>query len=359
MRLFTFIAIFFASILFVKTEAQITITSNDMPFSGDTIRTSFALNFENFDFSRTGPNQAWDFSTLVPSSQRLDTFKTVSQTPVLLWPSFFASSNLVLKVSLGELLPGIAIDEAYQFFNRSTNSFKDFGYGIIFSGFPLPLKFSTPDIVYNFPLNYEQSFNSNAFMELSVPDLGYISIQRNRTTEVDGWGSITTPYGTFDAIRLKSMVQEFDSLYADTAGQGMMIERNYTEYKWLAKNQKIPVLQCVQDDLLGTTVTYPDVYRDLTVGLNQLLISTDLKVFPNPVSKNVSIELNHAEQGAVTIRVLNAAGQQVYEENFEKNDNLNTRYQLKGDFAKISNGLYFIELRQANTIYQSKFIVQH
>jgi hypothetical protein len=176
---------------------------------------------------------------------------------------------------------------------------------------------------------------------------------------VDGWGSITTPYGTFEVIKLKSVVQEFDSLYADTAGQGIMIERNYIEYKWLAKDQKIPVLHCIQDDLLGTTVIYPDIYRDLTVGLNQQLVSTELKVFPNPVSKSLTIEIDRVNQGTVSIRILNATGQLIYEENFEKTDSFSQKHELKGDFTKFPNGLYLIELRQANTICQSKFLIQH
>lgn len=355
----TLLAIFFASMFYFQAEAQITITSADMPVAGDTVRTSFALNFENFDFSRTGPNETWNFSTLTASSQRLDTFLTVKQTPVLLWPSFFVSANVVQKVSLGELLPGIQIDNAFQFFNRSTNSYKDFGYGILFSGIPVPLKFSTPDVIFNFPLNMGQTYSSVALAELSIPDIGFISIERNRQTEVDGWGSLTTPYGTFEVIRLKSVVQEFDSLYADTASQGFKIERNYIEYKWLAKNKKIPVLQCIQDDLLGTTVFYADIYRDLTVGLEPQKEVTELKVFPNPISQRLSIEFDCADQETALIRILNTTGQLVYEETFEKSNAFGHRRQLQGDFSAFANGLYLIEIRQTNKLFQSKFILQH
>jgi hypothetical protein len=359
MKQITLFAIVFASMIYLQNEAQITITSADMPVAGDTVRTSFALNFENFDFSRTGSNETWDFSTLAAASQRLDTFLTVKQTPVLLWPSFFASANVVQKVALGELLPGIQIDNAYQFFNRSTNSFKDFGYGILFSGIPVPLKFSTPDVIYNFPLNMGQTYASTALSELSIPDIGFISIERNRQTEVDGWGSITTPYGTFDVIRLKSIVQEFDSLYADTASQGFKIERNYIEYKWLAKNKKVPVLQCTQDDLLGTTVFYADVYRDLTVGLDSHKEISKLNVFPNPVSQHLSVEFDRLDQETALIRISNTTGQLVYEEVVEKSDTFESRYQLQGDFSAFPNGLYLIEIRQSNKLFQSKFILQH
>ena len=48
----------------IKINAQITITSANMPSSGDTIRYSNASLASVGDYTATGSNYNWDFSTL-------------------------------------------------------------------------------------------------------------------------------------------------------------------------------------------------------------------------------------------------------------------------------------------------------
>ncbi len=51
-------------IIQIQTQAQITITRNDMPVIGDTIRVSTATNLPGIDQSLTGPSHTWGFSSL-------------------------------------------------------------------------------------------------------------------------------------------------------------------------------------------------------------------------------------------------------------------------------------------------------
>jgi len=340
----------------LSVNAQIVIDNNDMPFAGDTVRMSFAVNTANFDFSQTGPNSTWDFRALMPATQLLDTFKTVSETPVFFWPSFFASSNLALRLDNGELLPGLVLDDAYQFYHRSTSAYKDFGYGIILSGIPLPLKFTTPDLVYTFPLTADQSYESLASLEFSLPDLGYISIERQRQTTVDGWGTLMTPYGNFEVIKLKSVVAELDSIYADTAGQGIMIERNYIEYKWLAKNHKVPLLQCVEDQILGTTVMYKDSLRDLTVGIKEIENQVKADIFPNPVEDYIYVSVSSDSDKACNFKIFDSVSRLIYEEVFFPSKSSTTKINF--NFSKLPPGLYLVDLQQNDYHKQTKIILQ-
>jgi hypothetical protein len=54
--------------------AQITITNVDMPNVSETFRLSTTLDMQGLDPVLTGANYSWGFSTLVPDSQRVDTF---------------------------------------------------------------------------------------------------------------------------------------------------------------------------------------------------------------------------------------------------------------------------------------------
>src|SRR6185369_9997600 len=77
-----------------------------------------------------------------------------------------------------------------------------------------------------------------------IPNFGYYRKQQTRTNEVDGWGTLITPFGTFNTLRVKSTLNITDSIYLDTLGFGLTIPRQtIVEYKWLAPGKKIPVLE--------------------------------------------------------------------------------------------------------------------
>jgi len=88
------------------------------------------------------------------------------------------------------------------------------------------LKFNNPDEWYQFPMNYGQTYADEAALEMALPDVGYVLIERSRQNTIDGWGSLTTPYGTFEVLRYKSEVSEYDSLEMNGIGQG--IYRNFS-----------------------------------------------------------------------------------------------------------------------------------
>jgi gliding motility-associated-like protein len=70
-------------------------------------------------------------------------------------------------------------------------------------------------------------------------------------------GTLLTPFGTFNALRIKSTLQISDSIYLDTLGFGITIPRQtIVEYKWLGAGKKIPLLEVdVTNALLGNGFT--------------------------------------------------------------------------------------------------------
>lgn len=337
------------------TFAQISIDSGDMPSVGDTVRTSIALPPFSYDFSATGENFLWDFSDLLPVSQRLDTFKTVQQTPVFFWPSFFIVANMATAFDPGELLPGLVFDQAYQFIQKNASSYSDFGYGLIVQGLPLPLRFNAPDILYTFPMNYESSFSSDADLSFALPDIGYLAIDRNRQNLVDGWGNVTTPFGSFNALRLKSEIFEVDSIYIDSIGQGFRLERVYTEYKWIAKNQKIPILTVIDDQLLGTTVIYRDSIRDLTVGFNaKEEASYDLRVYPNPVNEALNVSFC-ANKTPMALRIVSMDGNEVFYKALDLSNENCQNFSLNLPMG-IKPGIYLVQLINRDALITRRLV---
>lgn len=329
-------------LIFFQAGAQITITSADMPSVGDTVRTSIALNPEAFDFSQTGANYSWDFSGLNPVNQRVDTFLAVSSTPVVFWPFFITSADLANTFNPATLLPGLPDVMAYRFLENSNSRYQDLGYGLIFEGTPIPLKYSNADEIYQFPMSFGQTYSDDALLELALPDVGYVLLERSRQNTIDGWGTLTTPYGSFEVLRYKSEVVEYDSLFIN--GTGQAVARNYTEYHWLAQGMDVPLLQVTLDEALGNVVVYQDSARVINVGLfESQKAHTALQVYPNPASQNSKVIVDAKKATIASLSIFDQQGKMVYRDQRQLMQGQNVIFLNANQHFK-GKGLYTIQI---------------
>ncbi|MCX6251714.1 MAG: T9SS type A sorting domain-containing protein [Bacteroidetes bacterium] len=245
----------------VSGFTQIVIDQSDMPVAGDTLRVSIATAIPG-DFTKTGNDTTWDFSELSAMNQLVDTFVTKQSTPVL-FQLAFPAANLASPGGV-PALPGIAIQNPYTFFENSESFFGNLGFAfsVTLNGFPLPATapYNNPDKYYTFPLNINSNWNSTSSVNLSFPGLASFYTSRSRESQVDGWGTLITPFGTFSTLRVKSHLIEYDSLFLSTPGIGLPVLRDITEYKWLANGKGIPLLQINQEGPV-TTAIYRDIFR--------------------------------------------------------------------------------------------------
>jgi len=292
---------------------QITITNNDMPSAGDTIRKSTNFTTNGVDYTLTGENYNWDFSGLTSLIQTVDTFASVGSVPFFYQLVFIPNlvANLAQKYSDIDTIPDIEIVDPYRFFKNSSSSFNDVGIAVTINSLPIPLKYDSPDIVYVFPVGYGNSDSCNSSLDLSLAGIGYIGIDRKRVNHVDGWGTLETPNGTFDVIRQKSEVFEEDTIYIDSIGFGFAINREYTEYKWIGNNHGIPLLQVTEEGLV-VTVQYIDSIRNPVTAVPETLATgTRMQVVPNPVSHNTRLKLDLQNSSRVELDIFNLSGVKV------------------------------------------------
>jgi hypothetical protein len=247
---------------------QIIIDQSDMPNPGDTLRVSISTAIPE-DYTKTGMDTTWDFSALFSMNQQLDSFVSKQSTP-LPYQFFFPTANLASPGGVPSF-PGLPISSPFTFYEKSAGAYKNLGFAFTINtpGFPLPwtAKYDTADEYYAFPLTISSSWNSTSSVDINIPGLASYYTTRTRTNIVDGWGTVITPWGSFQTIRVKSHLIEFDSIYIDTLGTGIPIVRDITQFKWLAKGKGIPVLQINQEGQASTAI-YRDFYRQPVQPLN-------------------------------------------------------------------------------------------
>ena len=197
----------------------------------------------------------------------------------------------------GEFLP-ISIDAINQFSRNTTNGITSVGLSIGISGTEIPVTSDTIETRYAFPMNYEDSYTSNGYSYLDLnPIYNAIWIQyRTRITEVDGYGSITTPYGTFDVLRIRHEIIESDSVFIDLFEGAEWYELPVPvryEYVWITKNEKEPILKVVtrleaSGEEAVISVNYKDNFLDLNAGIEET--QNSIQIGPNPVINSLVVQ---------------------------------------------------------------------
>lgn len=288
--------LFVASLIYISSNAQITITSADMPVVNDTLRYSFA-NGSAINVADSGANKTWNYGGLVALTQAVDTYKTAASVNAS-YAVTIPSGSYGYKV--GDSLPGLSsfglpvtISDIYTFFEIKTSPsrFVADAFAAKVNGLPIPAKYTAPDVWYYFPLTYPHAQDSNNYvLNVSVPGLGNLKQKGYRKTRVDSWGTIITPYFTSPAncIRVRSEVHEIDSVSVTLLGSTIGFQRNYVDYKWLVKGEHYPALWVTVNLATGkiSSTTYKDVARRLAVE-NVTKAIIEIKAYPNPAINGI------------------------------------------------------------------------
>ena len=367
----TFVSIF---ILALSVQAQITITQADLPAAGDTFRVSIGDIFQaNIDPVPTGANHTWDFSMLTPTAQNVDSIVDEAypgSTFGLVFIDISFNPNRANQAQRAEIfggippIPGANISNIYNFYYKNSSQYKQVGIGANLGGQDVPLAFDNKDIIYNFPLNYNDIDSCDADATLSLTGLGYYGFTQHRVSTVEGWGTLITPYGSFNTIKVKSVITGHDTLYLDTLGQGFGADRQLVnEYKWLGAGSGIPLLQ-INTTITGpseviTSIRYQDSIRPVFAGLNEIKQDMEfIEVTPNPVSDECVVKVNLQRRLFLRTELLDVNGRvvSVLSEKF-MNKGLN-ELSISTSGLNLKPGVYFIRSHGEQTILMQKFIVE-
>ena len=347
---------------------QITVDVNDFADGGDTVRFSITTN-PGIDFAATGANTSWDFSDLSAEGQELIEFKDPNTAGPLISFTFgafadeayqatnyFPSTNIPLDAA-GGFLP-VNISEVNQFTKHSDGSVDLVGLSINVEGTNIPIPSDTIENKYIFPLDFGNNYNSRGYTYFDLnPIFNLIWIQyRQRSSSVDGWGTITTPYGIFDCLRVKHEITETDSVLIDFAGTGnpIWIELPVpasVEYEWIAKNELAPILSIRTTNAGGnetvTQIKYRDIYLGLDAGINENTLN--LKVGPNPAQNTLWINGLNED---MPYQLVSLEGK-VIQKGVVQN-----QMDSKIDVSELNTGIFLIHIGEGTQKFTKRIIIQ-
>ena len=334
---------------------QITISSNDMPTPGYVAKISTPDTLLLLDPAPTGANFVWDFSSLTAVAQRTDSFISPNAVPLLIRIQFPFSVNVVKVQETPDSLAGFTLGEGYEVFKTSNGAFEHLGLAGTISGIPLVLENDPSDSVYVFPLQYGTQSSSVSEAELEIPGLFFIRRKGSRVNEVDGWGQLSTPYGTFDVLRVNSLINESDSVVIDTISFSFT-QPTRREYKWLAREEAVPVLQINTIVFDSTEVTanigYVDSVRTFsTTSVQDLAKSLNVSVYPNPAVDQIQLRMEEFAEKEFEMEIRSLTGKLI------RTHRLNT-HEVMLPVHFLPSGTYLIRIKGGDKTYDGKLVIQ-
>ena len=337
----------------LTSNAQITITSADLPTAGSSFITATDTLYSGI-ISSGGAAQVWNYSQLVNHSQDTFTFQSAAGTP---YASSFPGSTLAANSPT---------DSVWAYFQNSANGMYLNGvytYSVVGVGGAsnLALVYNPAQIYIPTPFTYGSTRNEVSRFQIDVtstpPNIRVIR-RTESTLTGDGYGSLTTPYATYpNTIRIKSVDLSYDSVYVDIFGLGFYTlaqtsQSQVSSYRWY-KNGNPSLVLSMNADSLATNVFGADfLYVPGSTGINSLANQEAIKSYPNPASDMLVIDIPKELKTESTLQVYNNAGQLVYTVTINDLD----RYML--DVKQFPAGLYSFILAGTKT-YSTRFVVQH
>ena len=291
--------------------------------------------------TRRGANQTWNYAGLVATSQRVERFVTVASvtaSSVLYALTFgpFGGANRAtvaapkaLPVAAGGVLP---ISNPYEFYalpaaGAAVQEFRSVGFGGTLNGTAIPVTYvsqAQQDIIYRFPLSFASlpdSSNSHFTTPAAAAAFGFLSQKRKRVNKPDAWGTLVTPFGTFQTVRVVTKLIDHDSISLGGLSQGFDLPVT-REYKWLAKTHRVPVLTITTQVVAGaevvTGVEYRDLYRRIVrLGTRDAATEAALAAYPNPSAVGAPLTLTvPAGSGPLTVSATDMVGRRLFRRSF-------------------------------------------
>lgn len=281
-----------------------------------------------------GPNQTWDFTGLTEDFESSADFVDPSTTP---FAGEFPSSNLATNTD----------DTVFSYLDKNTDMATSLGVAIQSSTTDPIIFHNVPgEILADFPVNYqdewEQQYYSEYYIATGQPGIDSMRYKSDVTkqVEVDAWGTVTIPLGTFNALRVYVVENTVDSTWFKIGGIWMFqfaSSNTYMTYEWWTNEPPVsPFLASMSMDGPGREVTDVTWVKQAFVGVEEKGDMNAAAVFPNPARDHFMIRA--AEPGIYDISVFDNTGKPV------ATGQTNSRGELRINTSTFGPGIYTYQM---------------
>jgi len=303
----------------------------------------------------TGAGQTWNFSELtfidsLVSTSDIEISTEISEAPLSDDPHFSQATHVLRSQVITDTLSF----SSYTYQQLNDTALVSLGSVIFFEGEsnPSSILFNRPgSIDFILPAAFLDSWQFINETEIQFSGSSQLS-SADITAEVDAWGTLITPEGEFQVLRIKQ--EEVTSSFG--------IEFKSIEYKFVNSagaqlaNITADEIQFVGIDLESVQATVNKITEELTTS-NESLRSVPGQFileqnYPNPFNPSTTIAFSLPETGPVQILIYDMLGREVVGSLLNRTMSAG-RHQISFDASTLSSGIYLYQI-QAGTFQQTR-----
>jgi len=320
-NLYTICSIFLSCNLNVL--AQPTITSAQLnPVIGESIS---VVQTNWISPGSGGPNLTWNFSSLISSQTGTLTISGASAS----FPGTNQTQEMVM--SDGSIMRNYSeVIATGQFLH---------GFDFSISGSSLTYNYSNTEKMLQFPLSISTTFTdaySGTFSLAGIPG----TRTGNVSFSVDGYGTITTPSGTYsNVLRVR-----FENTNTDVSAIGTNTASQIT-YLWYKAGIHYPILY-LTENIGNPSLNEGAYYVSSTLNVSSI-DENEVRLYPNPVEHELLIE---SQFEINEISIVDPTGKTILDVKMTNKAN-------KLDVSQLESGVYFVHVKlHDGTMFSKTFI---
>ncbi|MDB4655824.1 T9SS type A sorting domain-containing protein [Flavobacteriales bacterium] len=304
----------------------------------------------------SGANQVWDFSGAIDDVTATTDVVSVASTP---YSSNFGSSDYAMTG---------AADSYLYFTHNNVYMGTDGAAGdLLETGEIIEAPFTDPLVLHTFPRTYNSRFD-DIYSFVAEADGAAFDVYRIRLTHTgqvfdttDAYGTLITPTGTYDALRVKTVDFTTDNIEAVLTpplipGFPLIwipvttVMDTTVTYSWHAKEQKLAIAEFAFDSIGNPArFTYSAVPPVSTVGIDDMT-SEAIVIYPQPATNQICLS-GLDEKSNHIADVFTISGKQI-RQNLQLTDCL--------DVSDLAPGVYLLSLKDVKGTFREtlKFVVR-
>jgi hypothetical protein len=334
-KLFLFAIIFFGvSVSF----AQITVTGSSIAPEGVSWIYRADVGNTPVQIPPGGPNQNWVIPTYSFGYSFQSDFESPSSAP--------HSANFPTATHCANTAGN------YAYLQLSNNEFRQLGAG---SGTNI-LNYNPTSLIMPVPLTYPHDPWTRVFQYSLTIIPGFTSTVRDSSTIiVDGWGTITTQFGTFNVLRTLERHWITESLNGTVTANKKSVsyawfdERGITilSYTNASDSTNFTTASIVAADFSSTSIG-----QETQTNLDKYNLSQN---YPNPFNPTTTINYSLPNSSFVKLVVYNSIGQEIAT---LVNETIAAgNHNVEFDASNLPSGIYFYKLQAGSFVETKKMIL--
>lgn len=325
-------------------QAQPSIPGSAFPAAGTSFKLTLA-DTAGVQAGAGGTATTWNFSTLNPNGAfQYDTFFTPSATR---YGALFPSAD----VALHEVGPTTNYFVYYQ--NDGANGF----YKRIANVQPDTVIYSDPANEFPYPLSFNNNYNDTYYAHYHAGS-GFSTMAGTVNGVVDGYGTLTTPAGTFyNVVRLHAHRVEHDTVQVGANSYPVLADFEY--YTWYQDSAYFPILTIGTTNVTSAVINrhaksvgYRAGYNTSPSGVNDVTnAAKEFIICPNPATDKVHMIFDAGNGGSTEISLYDMTGRLVQQSSLLSAEGVQSTVLSTADLPA---GIYEVKVLNAAGIHTQK-----